>query len=816
MADENNIPRRQGGLQSLLDQHAAGLDYLRQSPSFQKEFFPTKEEMETRTALLSDFLGSPDYAAQLQESKELAKMQLGLALAQRGFAAMGAQPGYGESPVGVLGRTLAAPLAGDVSTVAGQLMQQRQAAKQAEEQLGRQTKLAALEQLTEEGKQRREYLDKRLEELGDRGFKPIGKTTVSFTREVNGNPVITEAMLVESPDGAFRYVSADGEMLNMTGRIWRTTEQDQTIIRLANAWQEEFSESIGDKHPPQWLTSNEKAMLAGKPENEREEIIKNLANDRISLLEGREQAQSQSQATPTDVVSPTTPTDVVSPPTPTDVVSPTPPTPDEQNRILTSSGKSGGPPVVDAGIIDPWSTVGGVQLGRGTHLGFDKSVSAKEIPVFQQNAAKIKETWQRYFPAEPLGDTGERVLLFSGLWKSLPGMSEKLEDAGLESRSVLNTKDFKEAYTKKLKQYNEAVQQYKPADEIMIDTKRNISGQTAIDQNIQALHDNLIMLRYKDVGGAWYFDGGWLADLRQTAFGELFEDFYYGEDDQGKEIIIKDMPTKMWSRLVKPDAELSADEKKLKETVFDIMKNHAKFYDQKRDFDVNDFQAAAEYLAAVDRYKVRAFEMIRDSRPSDKDIAILLAVFADQRKPETRAFIDLANLQKQHIDYINQSVRSTLEKQGVFSPETVVRLGHLSRALKRSSLRDLDFSVGGKAQQTKSILQDSASKILNSRNNLLGRVYPGFRAGAVSPLTKTPDINSTRNLYNLLVAAATREYGDRMPELDRAKKFIDDGLHLISFPGTYGIRKQRVSPVVESRGPTGRRRFTVPTEGTGK
>ena len=125
MADENNIPRRQGGLQSLLDQHAAGLDYLRQSPSFQKEFFPTKEEMETRTALLSDFLGSPDYAAQLQESKELAKMQLGLALAQRGFAAMGAQPGYGESPVGVLGRTLAAPLAGDVSTVAGQLMQQR-------------------------------------------------------------------------------------------------------------------------------------------------------------------------------------------------------------------------------------------------------------------------------------------------------------------------------------------------------------------------------------------------------------------------------------------------------------------------------------------------------------------------------------------------------------------------------------------------------------------------------------------------------------------------------------------------------------------
>jgi hypothetical protein len=149
MADE--VYTDPTGLPSLIEK-------LRQEKRY--AFLPDREELEDQASLLSDYFGKPDYATQLQESKELAKMQLGLALAQRGFAAMGAQPGYGESPMGVLGRTLAAPLAGDVSTVAGQLMQQRQAARQAEEQLDRQTKLAALDQLTVRNKEIREYARK--------------------------------------------------------------------------------------------------------------------------------------------------------------------------------------------------------------------------------------------------------------------------------------------------------------------------------------------------------------------------------------------------------------------------------------------------------------------------------------------------------------------------------------------------------------------------------------------------------------------------------------------------------------------------------
>ena len=114
------------------------------SGSLQPIFRPDMEEVRRREKEYTDYLGSTDYASRLQESEELSKLRLALSLAQRGFAAMGAQPQRGESPIGVVARTLVSPLAGDVSTVAGQLMQQRQAAKLAEEKEKRQVRLAAL------------------------------------------------------------------------------------------------------------------------------------------------------------------------------------------------------------------------------------------------------------------------------------------------------------------------------------------------------------------------------------------------------------------------------------------------------------------------------------------------------------------------------------------------------------------------------------------------------------------------------------------------------------------------------------------------
>jgi len=92
---------------------------------------------------MAEFLGTPDYAARDKEATDLAKLQFALSLMGRGFAAMGAAPQRGESAIGTLGRTLAAPIAGDLSTIAGPLMQQRAAARLAKEQEERQLKLAA-------------------------------------------------------------------------------------------------------------------------------------------------------------------------------------------------------------------------------------------------------------------------------------------------------------------------------------------------------------------------------------------------------------------------------------------------------------------------------------------------------------------------------------------------------------------------------------------------------------------------------------------------------------------------------------------------
>ena len=104
-----------------------------------------QEALETERLGLASFLGTTDYGKQREEAEDLSKLQLALALAQRGFAAAGATPRRGEAPISTLSRELLAPLAGDAGSVASNLMKQRQAFKAAERQEDRQLKLAALQ-----------------------------------------------------------------------------------------------------------------------------------------------------------------------------------------------------------------------------------------------------------------------------------------------------------------------------------------------------------------------------------------------------------------------------------------------------------------------------------------------------------------------------------------------------------------------------------------------------------------------------------------------------------------------------------------------
>jgi hypothetical protein len=119
------------------------------------DFAPNMDAVRQREADLAAYLGQTDYDKQLQESRSMAKLQLGLALAQRGFGSMGAQPRPGEMAISTVGRELISPLAGDVMTVSQQLHQHKLATQQAKRQEDRQLKLAALTGITSEDAARR-------------------------------------------------------------------------------------------------------------------------------------------------------------------------------------------------------------------------------------------------------------------------------------------------------------------------------------------------------------------------------------------------------------------------------------------------------------------------------------------------------------------------------------------------------------------------------------------------------------------------------------------------------------------------------------
>jgi hypothetical protein len=132
------------------------------------------ELVRQRQAEYAKYLGQTDYAKQLQESQNLGKLQLALALAQRGFAAAGATPQRGEAPISTLSRELFSPLAGDAGSVASRMMQQKQAINAAKTAEERQLKLAALQKVEAENTR-----------LGDLALKLMPKPKTSDMKQGN-------------------------------------------------------------------------------------------------------------------------------------------------------------------------------------------------------------------------------------------------------------------------------------------------------------------------------------------------------------------------------------------------------------------------------------------------------------------------------------------------------------------------------------------------------------------------------------------------------------------------------------------------------
>ena len=134
------------------------------SSTLRPAFKTNMADVRDKDAEIKAYLGTTDYSAQNQEAADLAKLQFAMSLMGRGFASMGATPNPGEWAASTVGRNLIAPVAGDISTIAGPLMQQRAATRLAEQQEDRQRKMAAYTATEASAKER---LALALELLGD-------------------------------------------------------------------------------------------------------------------------------------------------------------------------------------------------------------------------------------------------------------------------------------------------------------------------------------------------------------------------------------------------------------------------------------------------------------------------------------------------------------------------------------------------------------------------------------------------------------------------------------------------------------------------
>ena len=195
---------------------------------------PDMGAVAAREAELANYLGATDYTKQLTDAQGMGKLQLALALAQRGFAAAGATPVRGESPVSTLSRELLSPLAGDAGVVATQMMQQKQAMNAAQAQEERQLKLAALQDVETQGAAARALaLELMPAPKTDTGISTLEKN-VEFNFE--GQPTVGNVVVLRSKDGTTQIIRTLGEHKT----------DDGTVIP-AGTLVSGFSKTVGDK-----------------------------------------------------------------------------------------------------------------------------------------------------------------------------------------------------------------------------------------------------------------------------------------------------------------------------------------------------------------------------------------------------------------------------------------------------------------------------------------------------------------------------------------------------------------------------------------
>jgi hypothetical protein len=616
------------------------------------------------------------------------------------------------------------------------------------------------------------------------GGQRVGNKKYELTvTEADGEQKVKQVVLWESAPGKLGWWDIATNTLlpeKEAKTAWETITPDIEWQSLRPVMEKAFTDAIGlrtelrpdvrDELYEQTLTQAELKALAPLSGDAAafSRRINDMINDRVESLTG------ETVETPTRV--------------PESVLQV-----DPRVRAMTTVPENAGPQtisVVNPKIMQPW-TMGGnqaIQLGTGSHDGFSTNIPVSDVEAARRNWPGIKQAFERvYGGTKPLGDNEERALLFSGLWKNLPGVGEVV------GARTLSGENFRSAFDTAMGKYNKAAGEYKSSAELETGTGSSKKVlQTALDDNIDALRDNMIMMRLREVGGAWFSDGTWFAEMRGTGLGELLESW---TDRDGNTV---EMPSDKWAEIARPDHELNSDQLALKREALAYMNAKTS---RKQGIGATEFEKAAEYLAALSRQKTRVFSMIPDSRPSDFDIKMLLAVFVGDRDSETLAFAKLHELQNRHINDLSRRLKEGSARKAVYPPEFLVSLDHTARALDRSAVRDVDPREGGRAEESRRLFQRSARTIRNAVESVSGRIIPGYRSGAISPLSGNVDEESTANLYRNLVSAATSAYPEKSEE-EAVTEFVRQGLHLTSFLGVFGQRDEGAIPpyVIEDDG----------------
>ena len=215
-------------------------------PNRQIPIARTKELIPQLSALPG--LAPADYTGQLDEAGKMAKLQLGLALAARGFGSMGAQPRAGEMPVSTLGRELLSPLAGDAMAVGQQYYDQK-------------LKLTAAEKAQQAGLTQAALSLAQAEQAGDISFKEkllldlAGKTAKTTIKEIDNLQIKVGDDWVPSPGfsitdtaGTTVFRGPNNEVLSFTGE-----DPNARIFTDPEGSQYETSESRAIKITPETL-----------------------------------------------------------------------------------------------------------------------------------------------------------------------------------------------------------------------------------------------------------------------------------------------------------------------------------------------------------------------------------------------------------------------------------------------------------------------------------------------------------------------------------------------------------------------------------